>query len=240
LENMLRGSSDIGAMSDQAYGLRKDMLLYQNGAGPMEIDMVNIKDREQIGGLTALRLAASHKNQGECLPVSYINEIGNFKVVNNSESNKRELENLVRIIESDRNLPAKDLAQQTGLTEYRVKHKLGTLGWHRVQGGEGGASPWHQDNGKPCPFAKPKKHEAKPSKPGIKEAVDYLQKELAGTSPDGEYVSEADIFKGADEQGLSDNLVAKAKRRLGVVVGKNKEWSLPGEQEASATEATVN
>ena len=174
LENMLRGSSDLGAMCDQAYGIRKDMRLYQNGAGPMEIDLVNLKDREQIGGLTAIRLAASHKNKGEGFPVSYINETGNFKVVNNSETYKRELDNLVRLVESDRNIPAKELAQKTGLTEYAVKQKLGTLGWHRVQGGEGGASPWHQDNGMPCPFAKEKRVRpekvSKPPKPGIAEA----------------------------------------------------------------------
>jgi hypothetical protein len=176
LENMLRGSSDLGAMCDQAYGIRKDMLLYQHGSGPMEIDMVNLKDREQIGGLTSIRLAASYKKEGMDFPVSYINETGNFKVVNNAETYKRELENLVRLIENDRNIPAKELAQQTRLTEYAVKHRLATLGWHRVQGGQGGASPWHQDNDMPCPFAKEKrvmpKKVSKPPKPGIAETVE--------------------------------------------------------------------
>jgi len=174
LENMLRGSGDLGAMCDQAYGIRKDMRLYQNGAGPMEIDLVNLKDREQTGGLTSLRLAASHKGQNEDFPVSYINETGNFKVVSTAETSKRELENLVRIVKGDPDIPAKELAQQTGLTEYTVKRKLGTLGWHRVQGGSGGASPWHQDNGMPCPFAKEKRvgreKVAKPTKPGSAEA----------------------------------------------------------------------
>lgn len=176
LENMLRGSSDIGAMCDQAYGLRKDMLLYQHGAGPMEIDMVNLKDREQLGGLTALRLAASRKVEGESFPVSYINETGNFKVVNNAETHKRELENLVRMVKNDLNIPAKELAEQTGLTDYTVKHKLGTLGWHRVQGGPGGASPWHQDNDMPCPYAKQKRVRPRkvsnPSKPDVTETVE--------------------------------------------------------------------
>jgi hypothetical protein len=173
LENMLRGSSDLGAMCDQAYGIRKDMLLYANGAGPMEIDMVNLKDREQVGGLTTLRLAASHKNKGEDFPVSYINETGNLKPINDAETHKRVLKALLALVESDRNIPAKELATKTGLTEYAVKHKLSSIGWHRVQGGPSGASPWHQDNGLPCPFAKEKaaKREktSRPLKSGVTE-----------------------------------------------------------------------
>ena len=247
LENMLRGTSDFGAMCDQAYGIRKDMLLYANGSGPMEIDLVSLKDREQIGGLTSLRLAASRKS-GDIgiFPSSYINETGNFKVVNDSEAYKRDVDTLVALVKSDPNIPSKELAEKTGLTDYGVKQKLSSLGWHRVQGGPGGASPWHQDVGLDCPYSKQtKKPEAKPKpepkppKPGIKEAVAYLQKELAGTSPDGEYVSEVDIFRGADEQGLSDSLIAKAKKRLGVVVGKDMGWSLPSEEEASAIEASL-
>src|SRR5712692_6481476 len=155
LENMLRGSSDLGAMCDQAYGIRKDMLLYANGAGPMEIDLVNLKDREQIGELTSLRLAASYKKEGMDFPASYINEMGNFIVINNAETYRRNLETLVGLVKADPNIPVKELAVKTGLTEYAVKHSLLGLGWHRVQGGSGGASPWHQDSGD-CLYAKAK------------------------------------------------------------------------------------
>jgi len=64
LENMLRGTSDFGAMCDQAYGLRVDEHLYNRGAGPLEIELVNLKNRERLGGLTSVRLAASYKRPG--------------------------------------------------------------------------------------------------------------------------------------------------------------------------------
>ncbi len=72
LENMLRGTSDFGAMCDQAYGLRVDEHLRNRGAGPMEIELVNLKDRERLGGLTSVRLAASYKKPGAISPTSYI------------------------------------------------------------------------------------------------------------------------------------------------------------------------
>ena len=36
LQNMLRGTTDFGAMCDQAHGIRMDEHLYNRGAGPME------------------------------------------------------------------------------------------------------------------------------------------------------------------------------------------------------------
>jgi hypothetical protein len=154
LENMLRGTGDFGAMCDQAYGVRKDMTLYANGNGPMEIDLVNLKDRELIGGLTSLRLAASYKQEGSGLPASYINETGDFRVMSDAESARREKEALVRAVELDPDIPVKELALRFQMTEYAVKSTLKGSGWHREQGGKSGASPWHQDFGGPCPFKK--------------------------------------------------------------------------------------
>jgi AAA domain/RepB DNA-primase from phage plasmid len=177
LENMLRGTSDFAAMCDQAYGIRKDRILYAKGAGPMEIDIENLKDREQIGGLTTLRLAASHKNQGEDFVVSYIDETGDFKVIDNAETFGRTLRQMVAMVKDDPIIPVKDMVKQFGMTDYAVKTQLGKMGWHRVQGGPGGASPWHQDNGQPCPFAKPTvapPATQKPPKATIADAADFL------------------------------------------------------------------
>lgn len=154
LENMLRGTSDFGAMCDQAYGVRKDDALYANGAGPMEIEIDNLKDREQIGGLTTIRLAASCKKDGADFPVSLINETGDFNVVTETQGWARRMESLVALIKSDPDIPEKDLAERVASSQYTVKRNLNALGWHRVKGGASGASPWHQDNGGPCPFAK--------------------------------------------------------------------------------------
>ena len=68
-ENMLRGTSTLARCATRRMASVR-ICCCTNGSGPMEIDLVSLKDREQIGGLTALRLAASRKNKGEDLPVA--------------------------------------------------------------------------------------------------------------------------------------------------------------------------
>jgi hypothetical protein len=58
LENMLRGTGDYAAMCDTVYGIRADERLRDNNAGPLEMEIVNLKNREQVDGLSKLRLAA--------------------------------------------------------------------------------------------------------------------------------------------------------------------------------------
>ncbi len=234
LENMLRGSSDLGAMCDQAYGIRKDMSLYDYGSGPMEIDLVSLKDREQIGGLTNLRLAASYKKDGMDYPGSYINETGNFRVVSSSETWKRDIDALLAFIKSDPNVSEKTLAEKTGLSVYTVGLNLKQLGWHRVQGGKGGASPWHQDAASKCPYTKPTEDKKGAATKQVAEAVKYLRDLLRGTKPDGEYIAESEVYQGADKLGLPDAAIAKARKRLDIIIA-NKQWSLPAETEDQET-----
>ena len=248
LENMLRGTGDFGAMCDQAYGIRKDMNLYANGSGPMEIDLVSLKDREQIGGLTTIRLAASYKvkhtEKGRVevqFPQSYIKERGNFRVLSEQEADHRELQAMALMVKQDPNIPAKEIALCLGLTEYRVKSTLEHLGYHRVKGGPGGASPWHKDEttltgAKVCPYEKVV--EVKPSKKTldttVTEVVKDLRELLTDTSPTGDYIPEAEVLAWADKRGITENVLNKAKRRLGVVVNKDgdiRTWALPAEPE---------
>ena len=172
LENMLRGSSDLGAMCDQAYGIRKDDALYANGAGPMEIDLVNLKDREQIGGLTALRLAASYTTPGRIGAASYINEGGDFKVIELGEIKQRLEDLLVQFVKEDPTAPEADIAKElcpnkSGRTIGRMLNKLG---WHRVKGGPDGASIWHKDDGKPCPYQRGVQTSKQAQKKAVSEA----------------------------------------------------------------------
>ena len=242
LENMLRGTGDFAAMCDQAYGIRKNRTLYANGNGPMEIQLVSLKDREQTGELTSLLLAASRKSTHSIFPTtSIIDETGNFKVIDKSEERNREIDVLVSLITNDPEISAKELAREIGEKERTVKNRLLKLGWHRTAGGKGGGSPWHRDEvGGKCPFEKGEV-EVKPSKKTydltLADAIKFLERLLSGTSPSGEYVPEAEVYQGADKQGIPDTLIAKARKRLGVVVSKleddkgkktgDKVWSLP-------------
>jgi hypothetical protein len=153
LENMLRGTSDFGAMCDQAYGLRVDEHLYNRGAGPMEIELVNLKDRERLGGLTSVRLAASYKKPGAISPTSFIDETGNFRPVDFKETKDRDRETLIQLVKSEPMMSVPELCEATNLKPFTVTETLKRFGWHVAKGGSDGHSPWHQDEGKPCPFA---------------------------------------------------------------------------------------
>jgi AAA domain/Bifunctional DNA primase/polymerase, N-terminal len=154
LENMLSGTGDFGAMCDQAYGIRKDEALYNRGAGALEIDIVNLKDRERLMGLTELRLAATYKKLGEPRPQSWIDETGNFRAVGDGETMERNSKMLVDLVKAHPDMTVTDLFEATGIKRYTIQQTLKGQCWHRTKGGPNGSSPWHQDVGGKCPYEK--------------------------------------------------------------------------------------
>lgn len=238
-ENMLRGTSDFAAMCDQIYGIRKDRNLYDNGEGPMELDLVNLKDREQIGELTKIRLAASsRRNKGEA-PTSVINSTGNFGVVDKDMNRQRSITDLLFIVKGDVFITLKELARKTAMSEYEIESQLRSAGWHRVKGGKEGASPWHQDTGLECPYGKPIASSKvlpidRPRKPTMADALKIVGELLAGTSPDGQFVPGLEVYEHSKKMGLTDSQVEKVRRDLKIVVGKEGGWSLPAVEEAAS------
>ncbi len=120
LENMLRGTSDFGAMCDQAYGIRMDERLYSRGAGPMEIELVNLKDRERLGGLTSVRLAASYKMSGDAFPKSFIDETGNFRPVDFKQSKERDESVIVGVVKTNPMISVPEIVEETGVKQYAI------------------------------------------------------------------------------------------------------------------------
>jgi hypothetical protein len=119
----------------------------------MEIELVNWKDRERLGGLTSVRLAATYKKPGAIFPTSFIDETGNFRPVDLRETKARDRETLIQLVESEPLMSVSELCEATNLKPFTVKETLKSFGWHVAKGGSDGHSSWHQDDGKPCPFA---------------------------------------------------------------------------------------
>lgn len=195
----------------------------------MEVDLVSLKDREQTSDLTEIRLAASRKAPAGSLSptISIIRETGNFRVVSDTEACRREIQALEALMKSEPNIPAKEIASRLDISEYRVKSQVDKLGYHRAKGGPDGASPWHKDENGVCPY---EKTDGETHDLSLADVVKGLAKLLEGTSPDAEYVPEAEVFQWADKRNVDDALVNKAKKRLGVVVkkeGNTKTWALP-------------
>ena len=78
LENALRGTGDFAAMCDATYAIRRDELLYDNGVGPIEIEVVCVKPRDFDPPLP-FRLIAKYKTEDGRI-VSTIDSTGDFTV----------------------------------------------------------------------------------------------------------------------------------------------------------------
>lgn len=154
LENMLSGTGDIGATPDHAYGIRMDEHLYSGGQGPMEIEIKSLKDRENYHGLTRLNLAASKKVDGRAMPVSVINETGNFAVVDLKQNIARERSVVAQLVIDKPQISLNELSDMTGFTKYKVNRLLAEQGYHTKKGGPTGRSDWHKDVDGVCPYAK--------------------------------------------------------------------------------------
>jgi hypothetical protein len=231
MENMLRGTSDFAAMCDQIYGIRKDRNLYDNGDGPMELDLVNLKDREQIGELTKIRLAASSRESKGEVPTSVINSTGNFRVVDKDMNRQRSVTDLLSIVKGDVLITVKELARKTAMSEYEIESQLRSAGWHRVKGGKEGASPWHQDVGLECPYGKPIAPSKvlpidRPRKPTMMDAILLLRDMLAGTS-ETQTVSVERVLEEARRKGITDTQVKDARKELGAKKGGDGGLYLP-------------
>jgi hypothetical protein len=160
--------------------------------------------------------------------------------VSGAETAHRELQLLLKVVKDEPTIPTSELAKRFGMSNYAVKTLLNKHGWHRIKGGPDGASPWHQDNGQPCPYDQTK-IEVKPSKKTfdatLPDVIRDLGELLEGTLPGGEYVPESEVYQWADKQGVTDSMLAKAAKRLGVVKGKDgdiRRWALPPQPEDTA------
>jgi len=243
-ENMLRGTSDFAAMCDQIYGIRKDRNLYDNGEGPMELDLVNLKDREQIGELTKIRLAASSRQSKGEAPTSVINSTGNFRVVDKDMNRQRSIQDLLAIVRMDVLITLKELARKTAMSEYEIESQLRSAGWHRVKGGKEGASPWHQDVGLECPYGKPIAMSKvlpidRPKKPTMKDAIAMLRDMLAGTS-ESQTVSVERVLEEAGRKGITDTQVRDARRELGVKKGEDGGLYMPPKSQEPGEPTTAS
>ena len=122
------------------------------------------------------------------------------------------------------------IAEQAEMTVHKVKGLLTQLGWHSVPGGSGGHSPWHRDNGQPCPYDTKKRainldkapEPDKPPKLGIADVVSFLKAKSVDFP-----ILEAEVLQDADRLGISDGMLRKGMKRLGATV-KNGMMVIPG------------
>jgi hypothetical protein len=120
LENVLRGTGDIGAMADAVYALRRDRLTYNNGAGPNEIEVRCVKPRDMKNPPQPFRIAATRKNEaGEI--VSYIDEQQDFYVIEAADIIASENQNFINAVITEPQISREDLAKVLGVSSRQIR-----------------------------------------------------------------------------------------------------------------------
>jgi hypothetical protein len=135
LENVLRGTGDLGAMADSVYALRRNRLTYNNGAGANELDVVCVKPRD-FEPPVPFKIAASYK-KGDGKIVSYINETGDFHVIEMAAVIFSQDEAFIKAISDDPTVSSENLAEDLGISTRKLRSQIRRLGYSRTHGKHG-------------------------------------------------------------------------------------------------------
>lgn len=162
LESVLRGTGDIAASCDAAYGLLRDQMLYNNGKGPNEIEVSCVKPRD-FEPPAPFRIAATRKPEardGELVfgMPSVIDEYHDFTVIGQAQSERDTTEVLVRMVEQDPAMTLSELEKATGLSPWVIRQTLTRAGWIKPHGGKGGRN-WSKN----VPMTQPTPRARKPA-----------------------------------------------------------------------------
>jgi hypothetical protein len=141
LENTLRGTGDLGAMCDTVYAIRKDNVLYNGGSGPLEVEIRNVKPRDFVPP-PPFRIAATHRKAGNILPISYINETGDFQIVKPGETLRIQTDRIKQLVSENPTITIKSVIGQSGLKKYQVEAELANLGLQKPRGTPKGGARW--------------------------------------------------------------------------------------------------
>ena len=140
LNEVLRGTGDIAASADAVYGLLRDHLLYNNGAGPNEIVVSCVKPRD-FEPPAPFRIAATRKPESQDGIVvgmkSVIDEYRDFIVTSDTASDKQKGDILDQSVQADPSMTILELEKQTGMTAWAIRRALKNKGWEKPRGGRG-------------------------------------------------------------------------------------------------------
>jgi hypothetical protein len=146
LENMIRGTGDLGAMADAVYGIRRDNMLYNDGAGPMELEVRCLKPRD-FDPPAPFRIAASYQSDDGSIK-SYIDE-GDFHLIETAAIKAAEERDFIKAITEDPSISRDDLAANLSTTVHKIRALANRLGYARGAGPHG---TWLSKTMKPIPI----------------------------------------------------------------------------------------
>jgi hypothetical protein len=132
LENVLRGTGDIGAMADSVYSIRRDRNLYDDGKGPNEIEVRCVKPRD-FEPPAPFKIAASYRKEDGTI-ASYIDEVGDFHLVETAAVIESEDRAFIKAINDEPTIPAEHLAEELGISNRKLRRLQRRLGYVKTLG----------------------------------------------------------------------------------------------------------
>ncbi len=100
LENVLRGTGDLGAMCDAVYGVRRDEALYNNGRGPNQIEVTCVKPRDFEPPIP-FRVMATYRDEDGQIQ-SLIDEHGDLGMADGYQRKQTDVELVVEWIRTNK------------------------------------------------------------------------------------------------------------------------------------------
>jgi hypothetical protein len=134
LENVLRGSGDIGAQADAVWGIRRDNTLFDNGAGPGEIDVACVKPRD-FTPPAPFRLAMSYVDSHGVV-VSYFDTTGDFKVLQEATQQKDIAERFIKFIKEYPQASMKEVSDELNVKVCHIRKLAKDQKYHKPKGGD--------------------------------------------------------------------------------------------------------
>lgn len=134
LENMLRGTGDLGAICDNAFGLKRDDHLYDNGRGPLEVAVHFLKPRHFDDEPPAPVVIAARGKQGDEL-VSYINTTHDFFLIEGRDAGFDLDSRFVEIVTKERFLSYQEIADLLHVKKSRVQSIAKKLKYYKSDSG---------------------------------------------------------------------------------------------------------
>jgi hypothetical protein len=131
-ENSLRGSGDLAAMCDSVYGLKRNEALYDDGSGPLQLQVICLKPRE-FEAPEPFTIAATMKDD-DGKTISYIDTTGDFALLNVAELMQDLNGQFVKAVTEDPTLSVGEVAEMLGIKKRRAQTISQRLGYKKRKG----------------------------------------------------------------------------------------------------------
>jgi hypothetical protein len=131
-ENSLRGSGDLAAMCDSVYGLKRNEALYDDGSGPLQLQVICLKPRE-FEAPEPFTIAASMKDD-DGKTISYIDTTGDFALLNVAELMQDLNGQFVKAVTEDPTLSIGEVAELLSIKKRRAQTISQRLGYKKRKG----------------------------------------------------------------------------------------------------------